>query len=66
MNHCAIIAAKSGVDPSRCVELVKHVKLGCPNLQFSGLMTIGMPDYSSIPENFRVITSPVLKFSETL
>ncbi|XP_058220138.1 uncharacterized protein LOC131330532 [Rhododendron vialii] len=49
--------SKSGVDPSRCVELVKHVKLGCPNLQFSGLMTIGMPDYSSTPENFRTLSN---------
>ncbi|CBI26671.3 hypothetical protein AAG906_011811 [Vitis piasezkii] len=45
--------SKSGVEPSGCVELAKHVKLGCPNLEFSGLMTIGMPDYSSTPENFR-------------
>ncbi|KAG5546571.1 hypothetical protein RHGRI_018668 [Rhododendron griersonianum] len=49
--------SKSGVDPSCCVELVKHVKLGCPNLQFSGLMTIGMPDYSSTPENFRTLSN---------
>lgn len=49
------LAAKSGVDPSRCVELAKHVKLCCPHLELSGLMTIGMPDYSSTPENFKVI-----------
>lgn len=48
------MAAKSGVDPSGCVELVKHVRMGCPNLEFSGLMTIGMADYSSTPENFKV------------
>ena len=48
-------AAKSGVEPAACVELAKHVKLGCSNLIFSGLMTIGMPDYTSTPENFRVI-----------
>ncbi|RWV90217.1 hypothetical protein BHE74_00050219 [Ensete ventricosum] len=47
--------AKFGVDPSYCVQLVKHVKLGCPNLIFSGLMTIGMLDYSSTPENFKVM-----------
>jgi PLP dependent protein len=29
--------------------------LNCPNLVFSGLMTIGMLDYSSTPENFKVI-----------
>lgn len=46
--------AKFGVEPSGCVELAKHVKLNCPNLVFSGLMTIGMLDYSSTPENFKV------------
>ncbi|KAG6637648.1 pyridoxal phosphate homeostasis protein [Carya illinoinensis] len=50
-------ASKSGVDPSGCVELVKHVKLHCPNLEFSGLMTIGMPDYSSTPENFKTLSN---------
>ncbi|XP_072996859.1 uncharacterized protein [Typha latifolia] len=47
--------SKYGVDPSGCVELAKHVKMGCPNLVFSGLMTIGMLDYSSTPENFRTL-----------
>ena len=55
MDFCDILAAKSGIDPSGCVELAKHIKLQCPNLGFSGLMTIGMPDYSSTPENFRVM-----------
>lgn len=50
-----IFAAKSGIDPSNCVQLAKHVKLCCPNLVFSGLMTIGRPDYTSTPENFKVI-----------
>ncbi|KAK6946978.1 Alanine racemase, N-terminal, partial [Dillenia turbinata] len=49
--------SKSGVDPSGCVELAKHVKLGCPNLLFSGLMTIGMPDYTSTPENFKTLVN---------
>lgn len=44
--------SKSGVDPSACVRLAEHVKLRCPNLVLSGLMTIGMPDYTSTPENF--------------
>lgn len=48
-------ASKSGVNPSDCVDLVKHVKLGCPNLEFSGLMTIGMPDYTSTPLNFQTL-----------
>ncbi|CAA3021689.1 proline synthase co-transcribed bacterial homolog -like [Olea europaea subsp. europaea] len=47
--------SKSGVNPTDCVDLVKHVKLGCPNLEFSGLMTIGMPDYTSTPENFKTL-----------
>ncbi|XP_027062139.1 pyridoxal phosphate homeostasis protein isoform X1 [Coffea eugenioides] len=48
-------ASKSGVEPSDSIELAKHVRLGCPNLEFSGLMTIGMPDYSSTPENFKTL-----------
>nr|VDD49849.1 unnamed protein product [Brassica oleracea] len=47
-------ASKSGVEPSSVVELARHVNMQCPNLVFSGLMTIGMPDYTSTPENFRV------------
>lgn len=47
--------SKSGIDPSGCVELAKHVKLRCPNLIFSGLMTIGMKDYSSTPKNFKTL-----------
>lgn len=50
-----IFSAKSGINPSGCAKLVEHVKLQCPNLIFSGLMTIGMPDYTSNPQNFRVI-----------
>ncbi|XLU41454.1 hypothetical protein S245_036268, partial [Arachis hypogaea] len=45
--------SKSGIDPSNRVDLAKHVKLSCPNLVFSGLMTIGRPDYTSTPENFK-------------
>ncbi|KAJ4725138.1 Pyridoxal phosphate homeostasis protein [Melia azedarach] len=48
-------ASKSGIDPSGCVGLAQHVKMRCPNLEFSGLMTIGMPDYTSTPENFRIL-----------
>ncbi|KAL2649790.1 hypothetical protein R1flu_017918 [Riccia fluitans] len=47
--------SKSGVEPSECVELAKHVKLDCPNLEFSGLMTIGNADYTSTPENFKCL-----------
>ncbi|XP_044497341.1 pyridoxal phosphate homeostasis protein-like [Mangifera indica] len=48
-------ASKSGIDPSGCLGVVEHVKLHCPNLVFSGLMTIGNKDYSSTPENFRAL-----------
>ncbi|KAJ7963767.1 Pyridoxal phosphate homeostasis protein [Quillaja saponaria] len=50
-------ASKSGVDPPSCLELAEYVKLRCPNLVFSGLMTIGMPDYTSTPENFRTLSN---------
>ncbi|XP_022133285.1 pyridoxal phosphate homeostasis protein [Momordica charantia] len=49
--------SKSGVEPSECVELAKHVSLNCPNLQFCGLMTIGMLDYTSTPENFKSLAN---------
>ncbi|XP_075488670.1 uncharacterized protein LOC142527673 isoform X2 [Primulina tabacum] len=49
--------SKSGVEPSGCVELAKHVRLNCPNLEFCGLMTIGMPDYTSTPENFKTLAN---------
>ncbi|XWS12870.1 hypothetical protein CRYUN_Cryun37aG0127600 [Craigia yunnanensis] len=48
---------KSGVEPSGCVELAQHVSLSCPNLQFCGLMTIGMLDYTSTPENFKTLAN---------
>ncbi|GMH26875.1 hypothetical protein Nepgr_028718 [Nepenthes gracilis] len=47
--------SKFGVEPRGCVELVKHVSLNCPNLEFCGLMTIGMLDYTSTPENFKTL-----------
>ncbi|KAL3702240.1 hypothetical protein R1sor_020262 [Riccia sorocarpa] len=58
--------SKSGVEPSECVELAKHVKLECPNLVFSGLMTIGNPDYTSTPENFKCLSSCRDKVCEEL
>eukprot|EP00850_Spirogloea_muscicola_P019450 SM000190S04886 [mRNA] locus=s190:234061:239047:- [translate_table: standard] len=47
--------SKFGVDPAECLELVQHVRSGCPNLVFAGLMTIGMLDYSPKPECFKVL-----------
>ncbi|MFS8024198.1 putative protein kinase RLK-Pelle-DLSV family [Helianthus anomalus] len=29
----------------------------CPNLEFCGLMTIGMPDYTFTPENFKTLAN---------
>ncbi|PWZ14765.1 Vacuolar protein sorting-associated protein 41 [Zea mays] len=48
---------KIGVDPSGCVELAKHVRLNNPNLVLSGLMIIGMLDYSSTPKNFKALAN---------
>lgn len=50
------LAAKFGVEPALCLDLVRHIVTNCPNLEFCGLMTIGMLDYSSTPENFKVTT----------
>lgn len=50
-------ASKHGVTPEGCIDIAKHVIETCPNLRLSGLMTIGMPDYTSTPENFRCLAS---------
>ncbi|KAJ7946325.1 Pyridoxal phosphate homeostasis protein [Quillaja saponaria] len=49
--------SKFGVEPSGCADLAKHVRSSCPNLEFCGLMTIGMLDYTSTPENFRTLSN---------
>ncbi|CAI0626009.1 unnamed protein product [Linum tenue] len=49
--------SKMGVEPSECMELAKHVSERCLNLEFCGLMTIGMLDYSSTPENFKTLAN---------
>ncbi|KAJ9182629.1 hypothetical protein P3X46_006603 [Hevea brasiliensis] len=59
-------ASKSGIDPSGCAALAEYVKLHCPNLVFSGLMTIGMPDYTSTPENFRTLLNCRLEVCKAL
>ncbi|KEH36914.1 putative COG0325 protein family [Medicago truncatula] len=48
--------SKFGVEPAQCLDLVKHIFTNCPNLEFCGLMTIGMLDYSSTPENFKTLS----------
>ncbi|CAG9465529.1 unnamed protein product [Pedinophyceae sp. YPF-701] len=45
--------SKFGVDPGApVVDLCRHISAECPGLRLCGLMTIGMPDYTSRPENF--------------
>eukprot|EP00882_Tetradesmus_deserticola_P003875 GHRQ01004099.1.p1 GENE.GHRQ01004099.1~~GHRQ01004099.1.p1 ORF type:complete len:255 (+),score=89.83 GHRQ01004099.1:556-1320(+) len=44
--------SKYGCAPAEAVGLARHIAAGCGSLQLAGLMTIGMPDYSSRPENF--------------
>ncbi|KAJ6401976.1 PYRIDOXAL PHOSPHATE HOMEOSTASIS PROTEIN [Salix viminalis] len=58
--------SKSGVEPSGCVELAKHVSQNCTNLQFCGLMTIGMLDYTSTPENFKALANCRSEVCKTL
>ncbi|CAM6125689.1 unnamed protein product [Calypogeia fissa] len=47
--------SKFGVEPDNCVELSRHVESECAHLVFSGLMTIGMADYTSTPLNFSTL-----------
>jgi PLP dependent protein len=48
--------SKFGVQPGeQCVSLARFIHAQCPNLRLAGLMTIGMPDYSSRPENFECL-----------
>lgn len=48
---------KSGTEPGEAtVSLAKYIAAECPLLQLKGLMTIGMPDYTSRPENFECLT----------
>ncbi|GAX86632.1 hypothetical protein CEUSTIGMA_g14040.t1 [Chlamydomonas eustigma] len=47
--------SKYGVGPSEVVSLARHVFTQCPHLKLAGLMTIGMPDYTSRPENFECL-----------
>ena len=51
--------SKYGVDPGDTLPLCQHVHQECHSLRFAGLMTIGMADYTSRPENFQVSASPL-------
>jgi len=48
--------SKYGVTPGEnVVDLAKHIRDNCKQLKLIGLMTIGMPDYTSRPENFECL-----------
>ena len=48
--------SKYGVAPGeKVVDLAKHIRDNCKQLKLIGLMTIGMPDYTSRPENFECL-----------
>lgn len=48
--------SKNGVEPGQpVVDLARYIHERCPRLQLAGLMTIGMPDYTSRPENFKCL-----------
>lgn len=47
--------SKFGVEPADAPQLARHIHETCKHLRLRGLMTIGMADYSSRPENFTVL-----------
>lgn len=49
--------SKHGVEPNETslLPLARHILESCPQLDLSGVMTIGMPDYTSTPENFKCL-----------
>jgi uncharacterized pyridoxal phosphate-containing UPF0001 family protein len=48
--------SKFGVEPGeQCLGLCRHVHEECTHLELAGLMTIGMPDYTSRPQNFECL-----------
>lgn len=50
-------AAKSGVEPSKCKDLVKHVLSQCSQLAFRGFMTIGQYDPSPRTDDFEALVA---------
>lgn len=59
-------ASKSGVEPGEVAALAAAVRDSCPHLRVAGLMTIGMPDYTSRPENFACLRACRKDVAETL
>lgn len=58
--------SKHGVEPADAPPLATHIASRCKNLRLAGLMTIGMPDYSSKPENFACLSACREKVAEAL
>jgi pyridoxal phosphate enzyme (YggS family) len=58
--------SKYGVNPPDVLKLCTHVVENCPRLKLKGLMTIGMPDYTSRPENFTTLVHCRDEVSEAL
>jgi uncharacterized pyridoxal phosphate-containing UPF0001 family protein len=54
-----LIVAKSGVQPSECLEFAKHIISNCKNLSLLGLMTIGSPENSNTDDNPDFTVPPV-------
>lgn len=57
---------KFGVEPEKALELARHIHEQCKHLRFAGLMTIGMPDYTSKPENFECLSRCRSEISDAL
>ncbi|ORC89107.1 putative alanine racemase [Trypanosoma theileri] len=59
--------SKSGTEPGApTVELAKYIQENCKHLNLTGLMTIGMPDYTSRPENFECLLQCRASVAEAL
>lgn len=50
-----IYQAKSGINPSDCLNLVSSIVSNYKNLEFSGFMTIGEPNPSDPFRDFEVV-----------
>lgn len=59
---------KSGVEPNGedLIAVPKFIRENCKYLVFGGLMTIGMPDFTSRPENFVCLQECRKKVAEAL
>ena len=58
--------SKHGLEPGEVVDVCRHVATQCGSLRLVGLMTIGMPDYTSRPENFQTLAACRAAVAEAL